>query len=137
MRQFFTITELTREFGVSTRTLRFYEDRGLLAPARRGRRRLYPPRERTRLMLILRGRRVGLSLDEIGEILAMYEREPGERGQLAHVLGRIGELRGRFEARARDVANILGELDRLEAGCRARLASLEPGVGAGRGESKG
>lgn len=134
MREFYTITELTREFGVSTRTLRFYEDEGLLQPLRRGRQRLYRPRERTRLMLILRGRRVGLSLKEIGEILAMYEREPGERGQLAHLLGRIGELRATFEARARDLAGILAELDELEAGCRARLAAIAGGgTGAGDG----
>ena len=79
---FIGITELTEEFGVTTRTLRFYEDRKLLAPFRRGRKRLYRPRDRIRLRLILRGKRLGLSLDEIAEIIDLYDETSGAQKQI-------------------------------------------------------
>src|SRR5215470_14186477 len=77
MAERFTITQLSREFDVTTRTIRFYEDEGLLAPERRGQARIYGPRDRVRLRLILRGKRLGFSLSEIKEILDLYDREPG------------------------------------------------------------
>ena len=69
----YTITELAREFGITPRAIRFYEDEGLLAPTRAGRNRIYAKRDRTRLRLVLRGKRLGLSLAEIGELLGMYD----------------------------------------------------------------
>lgn len=78
----FTITELTREFDVSTRTLRFYEDEGMLHPIRDGRHRFYRPADRVRLKLILRGKRLGFSLAEIREMIGMYDAEPGRPASL-------------------------------------------------------
>jgi len=134
MQGLWTIGELTREFGVSTRTLRFYEDEGLIEPTRRGRRRLYPQRERTRLMLILRGKRLGFSLSEIAEILDIYERAPGERRELRRLLDRIRERRAQLDQKRRDIDIMLAELDRVEAGCAARIADIDgAGEGAGGG----
>lgn len=124
MRELFTITELTREFGVTTRTLRFYEDEGMLSPLRRGRQRLYRPRERTRLKLILRGKRLGLSLADIRDIIDMYEKEPGEEGQLHTVLDLVAQRRADLEQKRADIEDMLGDLDRFEQGCRERLVSL-------------
>ena len=93
MAERFTITQHSREFDVTTRTIRFYEDEGLIAPERRGQARIYGPRDRVRLRLILRGKRLGFSLSEIKEILDLYDREPGEAGQLRHFLAKIAERR--------------------------------------------
>lgn len=70
-REYFTITELTKEFGISTRTIRFYEDEGLIKPMRRGRTRLFRPTDRRRLMFILRGKRLGFSIANIREVMNM------------------------------------------------------------------
>jgi DNA-binding transcriptional MerR regulator len=78
----FSISELAREFDVTPRAIRFYEDQGLLAPRREGQRRIYTPRDRTRLKLTLRGKRLGLSLAEIRELIDMYEPGRDERPQL-------------------------------------------------------
>ncbi len=93
MREFYTITELTREFGVSTRTLRFYEDEGLVAPVRRGRTRLFRPSDRHLIRQIMRGRSLGFSINEIREIIQMYSGPPGEVGQLKLMIKRIEEKR--------------------------------------------
>jgi len=124
MREFYTIGDLTDEFGVSTRTLRFYEDRGLIKPLRRGRRRLYRAGDRTRLKLILRGKRLGFSLAEIGEIVSMYRAAPGEAGQLRLLLGKIEGRRAELEQKRQDIDLTLSELDAVEAGCRERLAQM-------------
>ena len=81
MKKYYSITELTREFGVSTRTLRFYEDEGLLHPERRGRTRLYRTADRRFLQEILRGRRIGFTIAEIREIVHVYKEPPGEIGR--------------------------------------------------------
>lgn len=119
-----TISDLAREFGVTTRTIRFYEDRGLIAPIRQGTRRLYRSRDRTRLKLILRGKRLGFSLVEIAEIVDMYEAEPGEVGQLRLLIARIDERRGRLEQQGRDIEATLTDLRSVEARCRERLDVL-------------
>ncbi|MCT8974463.1 MerR family transcriptional regulator [Microbaculum marinisediminis] len=124
MRAHYTITDLTREFDVTTRTLRFYEQQGLIDPLRRGRTRLYRPADRTRLKLILRGKRLGFSLSEIREIVDMYDAPPGERGQLDLLMARIAERRAELEAKRRDIDLTLADLDDVETGCRERLASL-------------
>lgn len=122
--RYYDITQLTQEFDVSTRTLRFYEDQGLLNPVRRGRQRLYPPRERTRLKLILRGKRLGLSLADIREIIDMYSAEPGELGQINLFLQRIAERRAVLKQQLRDIDETLAELNRAEQVCLARLQEL-------------
>ncbi|ADZ70229.1 MerR family transcriptional regulator [Polymorphum gilvum] len=120
----YTITQLTQEFGITTRTLRFYEAQGLLTPQRRGRQRLYRPAERTRLKLILRGKRLGFSLAEIREIIEMYGKAPGEVGQLRLLMTRIRDRRAELEEKRRDIELTLADLDEVEAGCRARMAEL-------------
>lgn len=124
-RRYFTITELTREFQVTTRTIRFYEAEGMLKPLRRGRQRLFDQRERTRLKLILRGKRLGLALADIREIIDMYDAKPGERGQLTYLVDRIAERRAELLQKQRDIALTLEELAEVEARCMERLDQIE------------
>ncbi len=107
-----TISELAAEFGVTLRTIRFYEDVGLLAPGRAGRQRVFGSRERVRLGLILRGRRLGFSLDEIRTIVDMYDAEPGEAGQLRYLLAQIAGRRVELEQRRRDLEETLDRAGR-------------------------
>ncbi|WP_152048159.1 MerR family transcriptional regulator [Aureimonas psammosilenae] len=124
MREYYTITELTREFEVSTRTLRFYEDEGLIAPVRRGRTRLFRQSDRTLLKMILRGKRLGFSIAEIREIIQMYKEPPGESGQLRAIIRRVGERRRELEQKRRDIDDLLVELDNAEEACLTRMAEL-------------
>jgi len=124
MREYYTITELTREFGISTRTLRFYEDEGLINPVRRGRTRLYRPSDRHLVRQILRGRRLGFSINEIREIIQVYKEPPGEIGQLRLLLGKIEEKRQALRQKRRDLEDTLQELDQAEEACVERLAEL-------------
>lgn len=122
-----TIRDLAREFNVTARTLRFYEDEGLLFPRRRGRTRLYRTSDRIRLKLVLRGKRLGLSLAEIREIIDMYANEPGEAGQLRRLLARIHERRTELKQKLADIHDTLSELETVEAGCMRRLAEMGEG----------
>ena len=119
-----TISELAEEFGVTPRTIRFYEDRGLITPERQGSRRIFHPRDRVRLGLVLRGKRLGFTLEEIGTILDMYDADPGEVGQLRYLLTQIGQRRRELEQRRRDIDQTLRDLDEVEARCRADLDRL-------------
>jgi DNA-binding transcriptional MerR regulator len=123
-----TIAELADEFGVTHRTIRFYEDRGLLAPERRGTRRVYHPRDRVRLALVLRGKRLGFDLAEIARIVDMYDQEPGEEGQLRYLLEQIERRRAELEQRRRDIEETLGELDAVELRCREALGGSKSGA---------
>jgi DNA-binding transcriptional MerR regulator len=120
-----TIAQIAHEYGVTHRTIRFYEDRGLIAPERRGTRRIYHPRDRVRLGLILRGKRLGFSLEEITRIIDMYDEQPGESGQLRYLLAQIEDRRVDLEQRRHDVLAALDELDELERRCRDDLDRLE------------
>ncbi|MEZ5811678.1 MAG: MerR family DNA-binding transcriptional regulator [Rhizobiaceae bacterium] len=124
MREYYTITELTREFGVSTRTLRFYEDEGLIQPVRRGRTRLFRPSDRHLVRQILRGKRLGFSIAEIREIIKMYREPPGEAGQLKAIIAAIEERRVELRQKRRDLEETLSELDQAEEACVERLAEL-------------
>ncbi|WP_306119969.1 MULTISPECIES: MerR family DNA-binding transcriptional regulator [unclassified Roseitalea] len=124
MREFYTITELTREFGISTRTLRFYEDEGLIAPVRRGRTRLFRPGDRHLVKQILRGKRLGFSIAEIREIIQMYKTPPGEAGQLRTIIDRVEEKRAELRQKRKDIEDTLAELDQVEETCVNRLAEL-------------
>ncbi|HEY6739919.1 MAG TPA: MerR family DNA-binding transcriptional regulator [Actinopolymorphaceae bacterium] len=119
-----TITELAEEYGVTPRTIRFYEDRGLITPERHGSRRIFHARDRVRLGLVLRGKRLGFSLREIGKILDMYDADPGEVGQLRYLLTQIAQRRRELEQRRRDLDETLRDLDEVEARCRADLDRL-------------
>src|SRR3954469_8305662 len=119
-----TITELAEEFGVTLRTLRHYEDVGLISPERRGTTRVFHPRDRIRLQLILRGRRLGFSLPEIATIVNMYDEQPGEAGQLQYLLDQIEVRRAELDQLRRDIDETLTELEKVEARCREDLAAL-------------
>src|SRR6266508_7048766 len=122
--QTWSIAELAAEYDVTLRTIRFYEDRGLLTPERRGTVRVYHPRDRVRLGLILRGKRLGFSLDEIAKIVGMYDAEPGEEGQLVYLLEQIAGRRAELEQRRLDIDETLAELDEVERRCHADLNAL-------------
>jgi DNA-binding transcriptional MerR regulator len=119
-----SIAELAAEYDVTLRTIRFYEDRGLLTPERRGTVRVYHPRDRVRLGLILRGKRLGFSLDEIATIVDMYDAEPGEVGQLVYLLNQIGTRRAELEQRRKDIDETLRELAEVERRCQTDLHAL-------------
>ena len=121
---YYTITELTREFAISTRTLRFYEDEGLIQPVRRGRTRLYRPSDRHLVRQILRGRRLGFSIGEIREIIDLYKTPPGEAGELRLMIEKIEEKRQSLRQKRRDLEDTLQELDQAEEACVERLAEL-------------
>lgn len=122
--QTWSIAELAAEYDVTLRTIRFYEDRGLLTPERRGTVRVYHSRDKVRLGLILRGKRLGFSLDEIATIVDMYDAEPGEEGQLVYLLDQITHRRADLEQRRRDIDETLQELAEVEARCQSDLKSL-------------
>jgi DNA-binding transcriptional MerR regulator len=117
----YTISELAREFALTTRAIRFYEDCGLVAPHRNGRARIYGERERVRIKLILRGKRLGLSLAEIGELLDLYEVARNERAQLAKFLTILADRRARLLQQKEDIGAVLAEIEGIERECRRRL----------------
>jgi DNA-binding transcriptional MerR regulator len=119
-----SITELAEDYDVTLRTIRHYEDVGLLSPERRGSRRVFRNRDRVRLALVLRGRRLGFSLDEIARIVNMYDEQPGEAGQLEYLLEQIDVRRAELEQRRRDIEQTLAELDEVERRCRDDLRGL-------------
>ncbi|MEL6504359.1 MAG: MerR family DNA-binding transcriptional regulator [Pseudomonadota bacterium] len=124
MSDFYTITELTREFNVSTRTIRFYEDEGLIKPVRRGRTRLFRPTDRLLLKQILRGKRLGFSIAEIREIIEVYKAPSGEEGQIKLMIERINEKRSELEQKRQDIEETMREMDSAEEAALERLAEL-------------
>lgn len=120
----YTIAELAREFELTPRAIRYYEDQGLIAPARAGVQRVYTKRDRTRLKLTLRGKRLGLSLAEIRELIDMYDTAP-ESSQLARLLEVLARQRAKLEQQREDIAAVLDELDAFEGQCRALLNARE------------
>ena len=125
MAETYGIAELAREFGVTARTIRHYEDEGLIAPLRDGQRRVYRPRDRTRLRLILRGRRLGFALAEVREIVDLYDAAPGEAGQLELLLAKIAGRRAELEAKRADIEATLADLKTVAGNCRKRLKGLK------------
>lgn len=117
----FSITELAQELDITTRTIRFYEDRGLLRPARRGQQRIYSRADRTRLKLVLRGKRLGWPLDDIREMIELYDTPGGERRQLEVMLERIAQSRSTLLQQRDDIELALREFDEIEARCRMQL----------------
>ncbi|RKZ34350.1 MAG: MerR family transcriptional regulator [Gammaproteobacteria bacterium] len=123
MSETFSIGDLSREYEVTPRAIRFYEDAGLLSPGRNGRTRVFSPRDRIRLKLILRGKRLGFSLNEIREILDLYDAPSGEQGQLHYFMQKIRERRGHLEQQRKDIKAILKELEGIEDQCKDLLAA--------------
>ena len=118
----YNISELASEFEVTTRTIRFYEEKGLLDPNREGTRRIYGPADRTKLRLILRGKRLGLSLDESAEIILMYGTPGNNRKQLERLLAKIQEKHADLKRQQNDLRAMLRELTGAENKCRAARA---------------
>ena len=124
MKEFYTISDLAKEFDVTTRTIRFYEDQNLISPLREGTRRLFRARDRTRLKLILRGKRLGFTLAEISEIVVMYDAAPGEVGQLRLLISKIEGRRAQLQQQMQDIEATLSDLSEVENRCRDRLSDL-------------
>lgn len=124
----YTITELAREFDITPRAIRFYEDQGLLSPTRDGaggRNRVYAPRERTRLKLTLRGKRLGLTLSEIKSLVDMYDTPKDSAPQLEQFLLVLARHREHLEQQREDIEVTLAEITAHEDECRRLLSSGE------------
>jgi DNA-binding transcriptional MerR regulator len=124
----YTISELAREFEVTTRTIRFYEDQGLLSPAREGANRVFSNRDRVRLKLALRGKRLGFSLAEIRELFELYDISRDERKQLEEFLSRLDRRRVHLEQQREDIEVMLNEISFFANQCR-RLLKDKPAEG--------
>lgn len=118
-----TISELAREFGITPRTIRFYEDQGIVSPQREGRNRIYGARDRTRLKLALRGKRLGLQLSEIGRLIDMYDGPGDNVPQLEQYLAVLNQHRATLEQQRRDIDDTLAEIAIQAEQCQALLAS--------------
>ncbi len=126
----FTITELAQEFDITPRAIRFYEDVGLLTPARAGRNRVYTQRDRTRLKLTLRGKRLGLSLQEVKQLVDMYDSKADTSQQLKAFLQVLREHRSQLERQLDDIEVTLVEISQHEERCKRLLAEANQQAGA-------
>jgi DNA-binding transcriptional MerR regulator len=122
----YTITELAQEFDITPRAIRFYEDMGLLTPARDGRNRVYTHRDRTRLKLTLRGKRLGLSLQEIKQLVDMYESPSDTAQQLNAFLAILQTHRDQLAQQMEDIRVTLEEIEQHEERARVLLAQASP-----------
>ncbi|MAT94475.1 MAG: MerR family transcriptional regulator [Halioglobus sp.] len=118
----YNISELAREFGVTTRTIRFYEEKGLVSPRREGRKRLFSPADRVRIKLILRGKRIGMSLDECVEVIDMYDPRNNNAEQLQALLQRLRARRAKLLQQKQDIDDMLAGLADVQQLCEKALA---------------
>jgi len=121
----YTISELAGEFGVSSRALRLYEESKLLAPKREGTKRIYAERDKVRLRLVLRGKRLGWSLAEIRESFKLYDSSLGEEAQLYYLLEKLDARRNILETQKQDVELALADLDHIADNARAVLSNIQ------------
>ena len=124
MKKTYSISDLAREFDITTRTIRFYEEKGYLSPKREGTRRIYSLPDRTSLRLILRGKRLGLTLDETADMIKMYGSPRGNQKQLEKFIVRIDEKRTELEQKQRDLEFMLTDLQSVEDKCHIALAEV-------------
>lgn len=118
----YSISELSKEFGVTTRTIRFYEQQGLINPGRNGQTRIYSEKDRVRLMLTLRGKRLGFSLAETKELFDLYDSTlEGDEKQLKLILGILDEKRQELEQQLQDIIKVRQELDSVTDRCQKAL----------------
>jgi DNA-binding transcriptional MerR regulator len=117
----FSIGDLSAEFGISTRAIRFYESKGLLSPKRVGSNRIYTRRDRARLIIVLRGKRLGFSLEEIAEYLNLYDADPNQIAQTRKLLKRVESSISELEGKQRDIEQALTELREIRDQCIAQL----------------
>lgn len=120
----YAIGQLAAEFGVTSRALRLYEEEGLLDPLREGTRRIYRERDRVRLRLILRGKRLGWSLSDIRESFDLYDSDLGEEVQLERMLEKLADRRETLQAQRQDIDNALEDLETIAVNCEAALAEI-------------
>ena len=123
----YSISELAREFRVTSRALRLYEEGGLLNPQRVGTRRIYSERERVRLRLVLRVKRLGCALSDIKESFNLYDSSHGEEAQLERMLDKLDERREMLEVQKQDVELALAELEQIAGNAQAALGSIRAG----------
>ncbi|AEF03579.1 MerR family DNA-binding transcriptional regulator [Alteromonas sp. KS69] len=123
----FAIGELAKEFDITHRSIRFYEEQGLLSPKRTGQNRVYDNKDRVRLMLILRGKRLGFSLAEVKTLFEMYDTNGNSAVQLGTMLEMTAQKRAVLHQQLEDIQSLMQELDEVEARCREELAELEQG----------
>lgn len=117
----FAISDLAREFGITPRTIRFWEDQGILAPERKGRNRVFTRRDRARLKMALRGKRLGLSLAEIKDLIGMYSGTEDETPQLVECLRVMAKRREALEQQREDIEAMLADISQFELQCRQEL----------------
>jgi DNA-binding transcriptional MerR regulator len=122
-----TISELAREFGVTTRTIRFYEEKGLISPLREGQKRLYSNADRVRIKLILRGKRIGMTLQECVEFIDMYDPAHNNTEQLHSLINDVKQRRQQLLQRRQDIEDMLAGLDEVLGLCEASLAGKNAG----------
>ena len=123
--QTFSISDLASDFDVSTRTIRFYEEKGLINPERRGQTRIHSAADRIKLKLIIRGKRLGLSLEDSKDIIEMYQPEHDNSPQLIKLINKIRERQVLLKEQLRDVEAMLAELDDAEERCVQALAEMQ------------
>ena len=121
----YTISELAKEFDVTTRTIRFYEEKGLITPLRDGHRRVYSPADRVRIKLILRGKRIGMTLQESVELIDLYEPDNNNSAQLKRLLDRIAERRATLRQQQQDIEDMLRGLDEVQTLCERTLENQQ------------
>ncbi len=121
----YSISDLAREFGITPRTIRFYEDHGLISPHREGRTRVFTRRDRTRLKLALRGRRLGFSLAEIGHLIGMYDTALDKDSQLTEFLNGLALRKAALMQQREDIEAILQEVSAFELQCQTLLSARE------------
>ena len=118
----FSVSQLGRQLGVTTRAIRFYEDKNLITPQRAGTTRVYTPRDRARLMLILRGKRLGFSLREIKEFLDLYDADPHHHLQTLTLRNSVRKRIAKLQEQRAAIEESLAELADIDAQCEAALA---------------
>ena len=119
----YTISDLAKEFGVTTRTMRFYEEKGMISPLRDGQKRLYSNADRVRIKLILRGKRIGMTLQECVDVIDMYDPEHNNAEQLHSLINKVKERREQMLQQKRDIDDMLTGLDEVQSLCEQSLAS--------------
>lgn len=132
----YTISELASEFGITPRTIRFYEEKGLVTPAREGSRRVFSPADRVRIKLILRGRRIGLSLRECVDVIDLYEPGTDNREQLHSLLERVAQRRRKLLRQRADLDAMLAGLDDIQSVCETALQNNSPDSGIGNQQDR-
>ena len=121
----YTISDLAKEFEVTPRALRLYEESGLLEPQRNGQKRIYSERDRVRLRLIIRGKRIGCSLAEVKELFDMYDSSPGEAGQIKRLLEKLDERKQALELQRSELELSLADIEQIEQRALETLRELE------------